>query len=699
MASIERRLAILLILLSLQIPGVHALEKVLHNFNDPNAPANLVRHHVQAEWVESEGQGRLKVMFQKVDWPNIYFEAPAGGWDWSPYLGLEIEVTNPEGEAFEAAIRVDNAGAPENSNTARKLIPAGETTLLRCEFAVENDTPFWGMRGIPGRGPLPQGPKIDPTRITAFQLFLPMPDRERTLIIGDVRLFGDASISREKIPLPFVDRYGQYLHDSWPGKIESDEGLHHAAQLEVQDLSNHPALPGRDGLGAWAEGPTLEATGWFRTEKVGEKWWLVSPEGKLFFSTGVDCVGLWETTFVEGREGWFEWLPEGEGEYKPMFGYARNVHSMAERIGGEGRTFSFYQANLFRKHGEKFREKWRESVYRRLPSWGFNTIGNWSEASVLENSRIPFVAAASLGAGLRRIDGGEGYWSKPHDVFAPEFEEVVRKSLAWVTDRYSENPLCIGYFVDNELSWGNDEACSIAAWTLQSATDQPARRAFIADLTDKYGALDKLRENWGVAADSWEGLRLPATLSTAARADAEAFIRRYCAKYFSTVASQIRKEAPNQLYLGCRFSGFTRIAVEECAKEADVVSFNIYRKGVDPTAWEWFKEVDAPAIIGEFHFGAMDRGMFHPGLVEAADQAERAALYTDYVRSVAAHPNFVGCHWFQFIDEPITGRPYDGENYNIGFLTVTDSPYSEMVESARKVHSEVYRIRDGEETK
>ncbi len=27
--------------------------------------------------------------------------------------------------------------------------------------------------------------------------------------------------------------------------------------------------------------------------------------------------------------------------------------------------------------------------------------------------------------------------------------------------------------------------------------------------------------------------------------------------------------------------------------------------------------------VGEFHFGALDRGMFHPGLVGVADQKER----------------------------------------------------------------------------
>jgi hypothetical protein len=59
-------------------------------------------------------------------------------------------------------------------------------------------------------------------------------------------------------------------------------------------------------------------------------------------------------------------------------------------------------------------------------------------------------------------------------------------------------------------------------------------------------------------------------------------------------------------------------------------------------------------------------------------------------RSVWALPAFVGCHWFQYVDQALTGR-FDGENYNIGFVTVTDTPYPEMVEAAREVNVTVYR--------
>ena len=50
----------------------------------------------------------------------------------------------------------------------------------------------------------------------------------------------------------------------------------------------------------------------------------------------------------------------------------------------------------------------------------------------------------------------------------------------------------------------------------------------------------------------------------------------------------------------------------------------------------------------------------------------------------------VGAHWFQYTDSPVTGRAYDGENYNVGFVTNADVPYKEMVEAAREINQELY---------
>jgi hypothetical protein len=172
--------------------------------------------------------------------------------------------------------------------------------------------------------------------------------------------------------------------------------------------------------------------------------------------------------------------------------------------------------------------------------------------------------------------------------------------------------------------------------------------------------------------------------------DFAGFITEFARRYFRTVRDAVKKYDPHHLYLGSRFSGYTPEVVLAAAEFCDVVSFNIYKPRIDPAEWSVLAGVDKPVIIGEFHMGALDRGMFHTGLVATADQAARVAMYQDYVRSVADHPLFVGCHYFRYNDEPLTGRPMDGENYSIGFPTVTDDVYPEMVKAAKEVNAEVY---------
>jgi hypothetical protein len=48
----------------------------------------------------------------------------------------------------------------------------------------------------------------------------------------------------------------------------------------------------------------------------------------------------------------------------------------------------------------------------------------------------------------------------------------------------------------------------------------------------------------------------------------------------------------------------------------------------------------------------------------------------------------VSTHWFQYLDEPPTGRTLDGENGHVGFISVADIPYQDLVTAApEKVRS------------
>ncbi|WP_044254411.1 hypothetical protein [Rhodopirellula sp. SWK7] len=164
--------------------------------------------------------------------------------------------------------------------------------------------------------------------------------------------------------------------------------------------------------------------------------------------------------------------------------------------------------------------------------------------------------------------------------------------------------------------------------------------------------------------------------------------------YYKVVSELLDERAPGVLYLGSRIhgSGNPRDAYRVASKYCDVVSMNRYQLAIvqedlPPGS------ADKPMIIGEFHFGALDRGLLHTGLKGVSNQQQRAAAYTDYVRQALENDRIVGAHWFQLTDQLVTGRG-DGECYQIGFIDIVDRPYPEMIEASRKLGESLYQYRE-----
>ena len=74
-----------------------------------------------------------------------------------------------------------------------------------------------------------------------------------------------------------------------------------------------------DRFGGWKDGPQLDATGWFRTAKHDGKWQLVDPDGRLFFSLGIDGVGFGDATIIDERKHWFEKLPPDDAANREFY--------------------------------------------------------------------------------------------------------------------------------------------------------------------------------------------------------------------------------------------------------------------------------------------------------------------------------------------------------------------------------------------
>src|SRR5215831_10725099 len=88
---------------------------------------------------------------------------------------------------------------------------------------------------------------------------------------------------------------------------------------------------------------------------------------------------------------------------------------------------------------------------------------------------------------------------------------------------------------------------------------------------------------------------------------------------------------------------------------------------------------------------ASPAGRARPCIPPREPLAVLGPAYSRYLRTVADNPDFVGAHWFQYIDEPLTGRTLDGENAHVGFVTVADLPYAGLVAAAREANLSVLR--------
>ena len=665
---------------------------VLFDFEKDFKLEDVDARDIEIDLVESDAGRSLRIVSShNIERPGITLKPAGEKWDLSGYRHMKMEVTNTGSNQVAVGLRIQSPGSEESRNWVEVVEPfnPGETQTLTAELAVTSlvvspPVEIVGMRAAPG--PM----KADLNNIIKLIIFVPRPDQDHEFIIENIRAEGEVEKIDADTFFPFIDEYGQYMHRDWPGKIHSEKDFALQKEAEEKDLTTHPGPAARNLYGGWTAGPQLEATGFFRVEKYQGKWWLVDPEGRLFWSHGIDCVASRNQTATTDREHYFRGLPDKDSRLAKFYGEGWRASHGYYKDKTPFTTFSHQKANLCRKYGENWPEAWSGITHRRLGSWGLNTIANSSAQEIYLERRTPYVATVRINA--KKLEGSEGFWGKFHDVFDPGFRTEIRQALVEKKEEIGD-PWCIGFFVDNELSWGTDEV-SLALATLISPAEQPAKKAFIEDLRAKYKTIDQLNTAWGTRYASWDALLESRDAPDQKKAwnDLTAFCSRTAETYFKTIKEELARAAPGQLYLGCRFSrAWVNDRAEQAAiKFCDVVSYNRYTYSVENLRLP--ESADKPIIIGEFHFGALDRGMFHTGLRKARDQKHRAELYKNYVKGALRNPLMVGTHWFQYNDQPTTGRA-DGENYQIGFVDICDTHYQEIVSASREVGDSLYQYR------
>ena len=676
---------------------------------DPAAATHLTLDHVQRNGaVEQAGDGvsQQRYAFQAAAQPQIRIAPSSGTWDWSGQGELRLRVQNAMAWAVTLTVDIDDV-AGQHLHVAVG-VPAGPAQTLVIPLHAESPR-GQGMQVGP---PMPFDDHGKPTllattvqgaldlhKVSAIRLGMPAPQAVQTLLFGRIDTApGDATLHDAYAGI--VDRYGQFTRSQWPEKIDSDAALRAAHASEQAALDKAKAQhAGLDEYGGRLDVHGLDKTGWFHTQKAGGRWQLVTPAGHAFFSLGVNAVVAdGGRSYVEGREFMFTDLPPANGEWAAFYGSSdsrRADQGASQGIGdNHGRWFDFYAANLYRADGKDWLSAWRTRTLSRLPAWGFNTIGNWSDDALGSTHRLAYTRSINIAGDYANVSTGYDYWGRMPDPFDPRFVQAAERAVAQASSGVSDDPYLLGYFADNELAWagvGPQGRWGLAIGTLGGDANSPAKQAFIASLKKQYGQPENLASAWGIALTSWDALSAtgfaapaPGEAHPAIATDYSAWLRRYADTYFRTVAEAIHRHDPHHLFLGGRFAVNTSEAVAACAQYCDVVSFNVYadlpQHGFDAAAMH---ALDKPVLISEFHFGSDDRGPFGKGVVSVWNEQQRGEAYAKFIAAAAADPDIVGAHWFQYTDQPVTGRLLDGENSHIGLVGITDIPFGGFVDAVR----------------
>jgi hypothetical protein len=297
----------------------------------------------------------------------------------------------------------------------------------------------------------------------------------------------------------------------------------------------------------------VKATGFFRVEKIGDRWWGVDPEGYQYINVALNSITA------------------GKSE--------RNARALSEKFGTS--------------------EIWMDKTIKMLNDNGFNCAGSWSDyKAIIETNKTadkPFAYTinwnfmSSYGrerGGTYQQPGHTGYPNDAIFVFDPEFEIFCDK-LAMQLISTKDDPNLFGHFSDNEMPFKIKALDSY----LDLPQGDPGHKAAVRWMEEQGITKDKITDR-----------------------HRELFMAFVAGKYFSIVSSAIKKYDPNHMYIGARFYSNEKNYPEfmkAAGKYLDIVSNNYYGKWTpDSTDMSnWTKWSGRPFIITEYYTKGEDSGM------------------------------------------------------------------------------------------
>jgi hypothetical protein len=441
-----------------------------------------------------------------------------------------------------------------------------------------------------------------------------------------------------------------------------------------------------DRFGGWTK-KKFRATGFFRTEHDGKRWWLVTPEGNAFLSFGVNHL------------------------YPDLFQAEYNREAWRKQLGLE--DFAWPQ----------FAPALRQWFLQTCREWGFNTVGVHNALSLVNSPRpaMPYMLP------IHFVD--IPHW-KPEipdnafrDVFSDEFARHCDHMAKKLASPARNDPFMLGYAM-TDCPLLTEEDCrerpdviggarrkSRIGWPRRLrnlGADAPGKVAFVETMRGLYrGQISDFNTTYGTAFDSFDALEKaenwrPATdLSNANETrDNVVFLQAVVAKYYETARDAIGRYDSNHMFFGDKINANTDTAdtiLPITSKFTDVVFYQMYARYEvqKPGLERWAKIVDKPIINGDSSYTMITAHMPRP-YGPVADNVQQRAEWTDeFFRNAFARPEFVGWHYCGLIDATQQVARKQARQHS-GLMNGYGEPYPELKQVIQACAKEMYGIASRE---
>jgi len=398
--------------------------------------------------------------------------------------------------------------------------------------------------------------------------------------------------------------------------------------------------PETDSYGGWKTS-TLTSTGYFRVEKVGGRWMLISPDGHPMLSAQVG-------NFVRGQS-------------------AREIAQFN---------------SIF-----KTDKVWAEYESTRFKGLGFT--GFAGSTSILKDisssKKIPycvFFNPMTTYSATFKKNVCSAVPAKMPVVFDSDFDAELATESAWLA-AYKNDPYCVGITYDDELLWTYD-------MLMYYLTKIPA------------GNINRVSaQSWF---DSRKG-KSSAAYSEANEEDKKAFVAYCLDVYLDKCLKAIRKVDANHMFMGTRFYSWKRELVDEemmkvAGKYVDLLSINHFEKW-EPEAQDmsdWTLWSGRPFAITSFDVKGEDSGLGNTGGLGwvVPTQADRGLFYQNFILNLVKGKNCVLWQWYTYQDndpEDSTADPSNKDS-NKGIVKWDFNIWTDLSTRMKEINEQLYNLTE-----